>query len=123
MGRTSQRKGRAAELELCRLLNEHGIPATPGTAVSYGSTPDVCGVTGVHVEVKRHERVEIGAWMAQAERDAERFKDGAPAVFFRRSREPWYVTMRLSDWLALYAQGTRNGVFNAGANAERVKNG
>lgn len=40
--------------------------------------------------------------MAQAVRDAEKFQDGAPAVFHRRNREGWLVTMQLSDWLALF---------------------
>lgn len=40
--------------------------------------------------------------MAQAVRDAEKFQDGAPTVFHRRNREPWLVTMQLSDWLALF---------------------
>lgn len=101
MGRSSQRKGRAAELELCRILNDHGIPARPGTALNYGTEPDICGVDGFHVEVKRHERVEIGAWMAQAKQDAAKF-GGFPCVMHRRSREEWRVTMPLSAWLALY---------------------
>ena len=105
MGKASQRKGRAAELELCRLLNERGIPATPGDPLSFGTQPDVSGVPGVHVEVKRHERIEIMTWMRQSEQDAERFRDGAPAVFFRRSREPWLVCMRLEDWLKIYKTG------------------
>ena len=41
--------------------------------------------------------------MKQAQRDSERFKDGAPAVFHRRSRESWLVTMRLTDWIDLYS--------------------
>ena len=101
MSRTSQKKGRAAELELCRLLNEHGIPAKPGTALNYGTEPDILGVAGFHVEVKRRERVEIGAWMKQAEHDALKF-GGFPCVMHRRSREAWRVTMPLSAWLALY---------------------
>ena len=40
--------------------------------------------------------------MKQAVRDAEKFHDGAPTLFHRRSREPWLVTMRLHDWIALY---------------------
>ena len=40
--------------------------------------------------------------MEQAERDAVRFGDGLPAVFFRRSRSPWLVVMKLGDWLELY---------------------
>lgn len=74
----------------------------PGRAQSYGEVPDLSGLPGVHVEVKRVERLNISQAMAQAERDAERFQDGAPAVFHRRSREPWLVTMRLSDWVTMY---------------------
>lgn len=103
MSKASQAKGRRAELELCRLLNESGIPARPGAALNYGTEPDIQGVEGFHCEVKRHERIEIGTWMKQAARDAARFQDGAPAVFFRRSREPWMVCMKLTDWMDLYA--------------------
>lgn len=39
-GKRSQAKGRAGELELCRLLQEYGYPVQPGEAVSYGSTPE-----------------------------------------------------------------------------------
>ena len=34
--------------------------------------------------------------------DAEKFGDGLPALFHRRNRTPWLVTMRLEDWLKLY---------------------
>ena len=40
--------------------------------------------------------------MKQAMRDAEKFHDGAPTLFHRRSREPWLVTMCLKDWLEMY---------------------
>lgn len=103
MGKTSQAKGRAAELELCRILNDSGIPATPGAALNYGTEPDILGVEGFHCEVKRHERVEIGTWMKQAEQDAAKF-GGWPCVFFRRNRTPWRVTMNLFDWMVLYKQ-------------------
>ena len=62
------------------------------------------GLPGVHIECKRVERLNVPEAMAQAARDSERFHDGAPAVFHRRSREPWLVTMRLTDWLELYEQ-------------------
>lgn len=102
MGAKSQRKGRQAELELCRILQQYGCDARPGQAVSFGSTPDVVGLPGVHIEVKRCEKLNLSAALQQAVEDACRFKDGAPAVFHRRSRQPWLVTMRLTDWLALY---------------------
>ena len=101
-GRTSQRKGRAGELELARLLQEYGYNVEPGRAVSYGSTPDIVGLPGVHIECKRAEQLRPYSWLEQAERDAVRFGDGLPAVFFRRSRSPWLVVMKLEDWLELY---------------------
>ena len=39
-----------------------------------------------------------------AERDAVRFGDGLPAVFFRRSRSPWLVVMTMEDWATLYSR-------------------
>lgn len=101
-GRSSQRKGRTGELELARLLQEYGYNVEPGRAVSYGSTPDITGLPGVHIECKRAEQLRPYDWMAQAERDAVRFGDGLPAVFFRRSRSSWLVVMKLGDWLELY---------------------
>ena len=101
-GRTSQRKGRAGELELARLLQEYGYNVEPGRAVSYGSTPDIVGLPGVHIECKRAEQLRPYSWLEQAERDAVRGGDGLPAVFFRRSRSPWLVVMKLGDWLELY---------------------
>lgn len=102
MGAKSQRKGRAGELELCRILQGHGIPAEPGQAVSFGSTADITGVPGIHCEVKRRENVNLSAALAQAAEDAVKFGDGLPAVFHRKNREGWRVTMTLPDWLELY---------------------
>ena len=100
-GRSSQRKGRAAELELSRILQGYGYPVEAGRAQSYGEVPDLSGLPGVHIECKRAEALRLSEWMAQARRDADRF-GGLPAVFHRRNREPWRVTMELPDWLELY---------------------
>lgn len=102
MGKSSQRKGRAGELELVRLLQAHGIPAQPGQAVSFGATPDVVGVSGIHCEVKRVQSLNLCAALRQAAEDAQYFEDGLPTVFHRCNREQWVVSMLLSDWLALY---------------------
>ena len=103
-GKTSQRKGRAAELELAHVLQGHGYNVEPGRALSYGEVPDLSGLPGVHIECKRAETLRLSEWMEQSERDAARFGDGAPAVFFRRSRSPWCVVMKLEDWMAIYKQ-------------------
>ena len=49
------------------------------------------------------EALNVTRAMEQAERDADRFQDGSPAVFHRKNKSPWLVTMKLSDWLPLYA--------------------
>lgn len=102
MGIRSQRKGRSGELEIVKIFQAHGIDASPGDPVSYGSTPDVIGIPGVHPEIKRCEQTRLNEWSAQAERDAAKFHDGAPAIFHRKNRQPWLVMMALEDWLPIY---------------------
>ena len=100
--RKSQRKGADGERELAALLREYGYPVERGGSLSFGEVPDLSGLPGVHIEVKRVERLNVPEAMKQAMRDAEKFHDGAPTLFHRRSREPWLVTMRLKDWIVLY---------------------
>lgn len=103
MGSKSQRKGASGERELAAILREHGYDIQRGGSLSFGEVPDLTGLPGIHIECKRCEQLRLGEWMTQAARDARRFGGGLPAVFFRRSREPWMVTMELSDWLTLYS--------------------
>ena len=107
MGKASQRKGAAGERELAAVLREHGFEITRGGSLSFGEVPDLSGLPGVHIEVKRVERLNIMEAMEQAIRDSEDFLDGAPTVFHRRNRCPWLVTMRLEDWLELYREGVK----------------
>ena len=104
MGKASQRKGRRGEIELSEKLREYGYDAAPGGALSFGGVPDVTGLPGVHIECKRAQALNLTAALEQARKDAERFRDGVPAVFHRRNREGWVVSMRLCDWLELYQQ-------------------
>ena len=102
MGIKSQRKGREAERELCRILQEYGIPAKPGDPLNFGTVPDVVGIPGIHAEVKRQERLNLTAAIDQAVRDSQKFNDGLPAVFHRRNRQEWLVTMKLCDWIQIF---------------------
>ena len=106
MGKQQQRKGRGGELELSKLLQNYGYPVEAGEAMSYGTVPDISGLPGIHMECKRVERLNISEAMKQAERDAEKFRDGTPTVFHRKNREPWMVTMLLVDWLEIYRGNT-----------------
>lgn len=102
MGKRSQNKGAAGERELASILREYGYDIQRGGSLSFGEVPDLVGLPGVHIECKRVERLNLYDAMHQSERDAQRFHDGAPAVFHRRNREGWMVTMKFEDWMGLY---------------------
>lgn len=106
-GRSSQRKGAAGERELAARLRDYGYEIERGGSLSFGEVPDLVGLPGVHIEVKRVERLNVPEAMQQAVDDSQRFKDGMPALFHRRNRQPWLVTLRLDDFMKLY--GGRGG--------------
>lgn len=103
-GKASQRKGADGERELAAVLREYGYEIKRGGSMSFGEVPDLVGLPGVHIEVKRCEQVRLSEWMQQDERDSQHFKDGLPAVFHRRSREVWRVTMNLADFMRIYCR-------------------
>ena len=104
MSKSQQRKGKTGEIELRELLREAGYPVERGASANFGTIPDIVGLPGVHCEVKRVEHLNLNVAMNQSIRDAQKFKDGFPAVFHRKNRSPWLVTMLFPDWLKLYAR-------------------
>ena len=102
MGKASQTKGKRGEEELSEILQEYGYPVERSPSQNYGTAPDIVGLPGVHVEVKRVEKLNIDLAMQQAITDSERFHDGIPIVFHRKNRKPWLVTLRLSDFMKIF---------------------
>ena len=102
MGAASQRKGADGERELASVLREYGYDMQRGGSLSFGEVPDLVGLPGVHIECKRVERLNVPEAMRQAVKDSQRFRDGMPALFHRRNRQPWLVTIRLEDFMQLY---------------------
>ena len=100
----SCRKGADGERELAALLRAEGYEIDRGGTTSFGTVPDLSGLPGVHIEVKRREKLNTWEAMQQAIDDAARFQDGAPALFHRRNRTPWLVTMLFTDWIRLYKE-------------------
>lgn len=96
----SRRKGATGERELARLLQGYGFDARRGQQYSGLGGDDVVGLPGVHIECKRTERLNLDAAMDQAIRDAK--PDETPAVFHRKNRKEWLVTMRVADWIEMY---------------------
>ena len=87
-------KGKAGEREAAHYI--HGL--FPGLDMRRGAqhagnadAPDIKGFPGVHWEVKRAEKLNIHAAMAQAVRDAE--GKSVPVVLHRRNRGKWLVTL------------------------------
>lgn len=111
VGSKSTRKGANGEREVMAILRGHSHAVERGGTQSFGQRPDLYGLDGIHLEVKRSECVRIWEWMRQSKEDAARFGDGVPSVVFRRSRSDWLICMELEDWLALYerAQGCKCG--------------
>ena len=108
-GRSAQAKGRRAEIELAAYLQEKGYTAAaPGAPLNYGKEADITGVNGLHIECKRHEKIEVNKWYTQAAEDAERMQDGKPVVIFRQNRRQWMAVLSLSDFLDLIG-GAGNG--------------
>lgn len=102
MSNRSQRKGADGERELASELRKYGYEIRRGGSLSFGTVPDLVGLPGVHIECKRVEKLNVPAAMQQSIADSERFNDGVPALFHRRNRQQWLVTMRLTDWMRLY---------------------
>lgn len=94
----SREKGCKGERELSKILRDYGYTARRGQQYSGANgDADVIGITGVHIECKRVERLNIHDAMNQAVRDA---RDGEiPVVMHRKNRTEWLVTQRLEDWL------------------------
>lgn len=111
MGAKSQKKGADGERELVEHLRRAGYSVSWGGNRTYGAVPDASGLPGVHIECKRVEQLNIARAMEQADRDAHRFRDGAPTLFHRKNKSPWLVTMQLTDWLRLYSAADRNADF------------
>ena len=100
----SRRKGKTGELEFSRLCKAEGYN-TRRTAQYCGNTgeaADVIGLPGIHVEVKRVERLNLDEAMSQAKRDAN--LGLLPIVAHRKNRGEWWVSMRASDWFQLFRE-------------------
>ena len=98
----SRRKGAEGERELAKKLREYGYDARRGVQYQGGQdSPDVVGLPGIHIECKRVEKLNIYDAIAQAKRDAG---INLRAVFHRKDKCEWLVTMPLEDWIVIYRE-------------------
>ena len=103
MGKSQREKGKRGERELSTKLREYGYDCRRGQQYcGDNGDADVLGLPGIHIECKRVERLNIQVAMEQPKRDAA--EGEFPAVFHRRDRSEWLVTMRLEDWVELFRE-------------------
>lgn len=103
----SRQKGAAGERELAKLCRAEGydVHRTAQYRGNTGAAGDCEGLPGIHIECKRCQQVRLEDWMAQAVRDSEASGEGnLPVVFHRKNNCDWLVTMRISDWFAIYRE-------------------
>lgn len=101
MAKISRDKGKVGEREVAALLRQYGFEAKRGIQFQGGNdSPDVKhNIPGVHIEVKRVERLNLNGALEQAHEDAGDGKK--PIIFHRSNRQPWLVTLHARDYLEL----------------------
>ena len=98
MGRMSRNKGKVGERELASELRRlFGVNARRGVQYHGGAdSPDVVAdLPGIHIEVKRTERLSLYPAMKQAVNDAG--TDKIPLVCHRANHQDWLAVVRLND--------------------------
>jgi Holliday junction resolvase len=98
VGKRSRDKGKRGEREFAAEMRRMGFAcARRGVQYAGGAdSPDVVGIPGCHIEVKRAEALNVYAALDQAMRDAD--PGSAPIVAHRRNGRPWVVIVRLEDF-------------------------
>ena len=108
MAVNSRTKGAVAEREVARILNSYGYNCRRGQQYcGANGDADVVGLPGIHIEVKRREKLNLYDAMDQSKRDAA-VSGGLPSVFWRKNNCEWLVVMTPEDWMRLY-KGAQNG--------------
>ena len=102
MSAASRNKGARGELEVAELLRAEGWPNARRTSdgreqLARGDIAN--GPAGVHLEVKRVERLNIAACLRQLDADCP--DHDIPVLVHRSSRQPWLATMPLAELLPL----------------------
>lgn len=97
----SRQKGARGERELAGVLQKYGYMCRRGQQYcGANGDADVVGLPGIHIECKRVERLNLYEAVEQAQRDAREME--MPAVFHRKNRGEWLVTMPMTEWLKMY---------------------
>jgi len=99
----SRNKGAAGERELAGKLRKYGYECRRGQQYcGSNGDADVVGLPGIHIECKRVEKLNLYDALDQSVRDAK--ENEMPAVFHKKNRRDWLVTMRIEDFMKIYGR-------------------
>lgn len=99
---TERRKGAVAEREVIQLVRAAGWPDARRTSDGrrqIGRGDIAQGPQATHIEVKRHERLNVPKALRQVEVDADPLD--LPVLVHRPSGRGWMATLPLDDLLVL----------------------
>lgn len=104
----SRNKGARGEREIASILRSYGYQCRRGQQYSGANgDADVVGLAGIHIEVKRREKLNIYDAIDQAKRDAK--PSELPTVMHRKNDAEWLVTMPLDSWIEIYREYEAGG--------------
>lgn len=102
MGKMQREKGKLGEREIAQINREAGFETSRRGVQYHGGSdsPDVIGIPGVHLEVKRVEKLHLWESISQSVSDAA---DGEyPVVAHRANKRPWIAILDYKDFLEIY---------------------
>ena len=99
MGKMQRDKGKRGEREVARILKDHGYTDARRGQQFQGSpdSPDVVGLPGFHIEVKRTEQCRLYDYLGQA--FDETAAGDLPVVVHRQNNHGWVAIMDFGDFL------------------------
>ena len=96
----SRNKGKVGEREVANILKANGYDAKRGVQYKGGEdSPDVVGLPGFHIEVKRVEKLHLYPALEQAKRDKAEAE--IPLVVHRQNNKEWVAILPFEDLIRL----------------------
>lgn len=97
----SRDKGKRGEREFASVCREQGYDCRRGQQFNGLEGEDVVGLPGIHIEVKRTEKISLYDALSQAKRDSQ---GNIPIVAHRRNNYPWVIVMGVNDFFTIYRE-------------------
>lgn len=102
----SKQKGARGERmwrDVCRANGFDKVRRTVQYCGNTGDASDCIGLPNIHQEVKFVENLNVRKAYEQAEHDAKK-SEKLPIVAWKKSNQPWLVTMSADDWFKIYRE-------------------